>query len=201
MLSTSYMLTGCKSNEEKANDFLRKCARNAIADYESYEPLQTELDSIVGIASFDPQVQSYAEEIQALINNSMDIYRKFRSSGTTEKIDSLNKTIADIRVIANKIREIDAQNKQKLVGWSVIHRYRYKDNGIPKIDGVVLFISPNFDEIINLPSEDSGKLIDASIKGVFDKNIEQIDFNYYSNRADSVAIVDIDLADYTDYIN
>ena len=123
-------LVGCMSEEDKANELIKKELFKTLYDFESYEPIETIIDSSFTTIYRDSVIMSYAyikqvysdlidEEIEEIkdIGSSMEVWVGSRSSYGRSKIKKLKERV---------LKEINAFTPS-YVGIQAKHKFRAKN--------------------------------------------------------------------------
>ena len=144
-------LVGCMSEEDKANELIKKELFKTLYDFESYEPIETIIDSSFTTIYRDSVIMSYAyikqvysdlidEEIEEIkdIGSSMEVWVGSRSSYGRSKIKKLKERVltsqAKFDTYAPKLLEIDSLILKEInaftpsyVGIQAKHKFRAKN--------------------------------------------------------------------------
>lgn len=182
--------SACKSNEQKAAALIKDYMFKNLFDYESYEPIETSIDSaynqpmmnsqILALAfdSVEKEKEKEAEEHHEEYEDAsrtMDIwsggwsssstreYNKARKKAIEELIASVECTRASVRNL-KQIKSMADTLSTGFIGWSAIHSFRCNTRGGSKTIGNYLFIfDKSFKTILNVfdaDDEDLGAAID-----------------------------------------
>ncbi len=180
-------LSACKSNEQKAAALIKDYMFKTLFDYESYEPIETSIDSaynqpmmnsqILALAFDSVEKEKEAEEHHEeyeTASRTMDIwsggwsststreYNKARKKAMEELLASVEDTRASI-VNMKQIKLIADTLSSGFIGWAAIHSFRCNTRGGSKTIGNYLFIfDKRFKTILNVFDADDEDL-DAAI--------------------------------------
>ena len=167
--------SACKSNEQKAAALIKDYMFKNLFDYESYEPIETSIDSaynqpmmnsqILALALDSVEKEKEAEEHHEEYEDAsrtMDIwsggwsssstkeYNKARKKAIEELIASVESTRASVRNL-KQIKSMADTLSSGFIGWSAIHSFRCNTRGGSKTIGNYLFIfDKNFKTILNV---------------------------------------------------
>ena len=134
--------SACKSNEQKAAALIKDYMFKNLFDYESYEPIETSIDS----AYNQPMMNS---QILALAYSTRE-YNKARKKAIEELIASIEGTRASVRNL-KQIKSMADTLSSGFIGWSAIHSFRCNTQGGNKTIGNYLFIfDKSFKTILNV---------------------------------------------------
>ena len=175
--------SGCKSNEQKAAALIKDYMFKNLFDYESYEPIETSIDSaynqpmmnsqILALALESVEKEKEAEEHHEEYEDAMDIwsggwsssstreYNKARKKAIEELIASVEGTRASVRNL-KQIKSMADTLSSGFIGWSAIHSFRCNTRGGSKTIGNYLFIfDKSFKTILNVFDADDEELVAA----------------------------------------
>lgn len=167
--------SACKSNEQKAAALIKDYMFKNLFDYESYEPIETSIDSaynqpmmnsqILALAFDSVEKEKEAEEHHEEYEDAsrtMDIwsggwsssstreYNKARKKAIEELIASVECTRASVRNL-KQIKSMADTLSTGFIGWSAIHSFRCNTRGGSKTIGNYLFIfDKSFKTILNV---------------------------------------------------
>ena len=156
--------SACKSNEQKAAALIKDYMFKNLFDYESYEPIETSIDSaynqpmmnsqILALAFDSVEKEKEAEEHHEEYEDASrtrDIwsggwssystreYNKARKKAIEELIASIEGTRASVRNL-KQIKSMADTLSSGFIGWSAIHSFRCNTQGGNKTIGNYLFI-------------------------------------------------------------
>lgn len=147
-------LSACgKSKEEKADELIRKYMLEEIYDYESYSPIESKFEEAYNVALNDSSCRRIAMNIVKMEEDYQEGMRIFRlqmedagliQNGTNSFVYSeedlkyypdILETQRQIDVIdasisfeASKLRILRLSETGECIGYSVVHKFRYKDS-------------------------------------------------------------------------
>ncbi|WP_288370350.1 hypothetical protein [uncultured Algoriphagus sp.] len=174
LLSILLILVGCKSKEEKANELINQELFKTLYDYESYQPIETIIDSAFTSIYRDSIILDYAIKATAsfkLTNeylqktqNAQDIMKIWVSGYSTsygrqkyleasEEFDEYIKlaetSIEITQAYKDSIKSAAEFFQKEFIGWEAKHKFRCKTKGgMPDIADYVYIIDPTMKEII-----------------------------------------------------
>ena len=162
LFAVSIFFTACKSKEEKAEILAKQAMKGVIANYETYEPIETTIDSAFApvmtpenyefIAQIPNLTRSYAECQEAAKNAkiTMDIFSDSEYSShqetykdAKEKYEKNSQRVAEIEnMMRNFYSKVEKLSKEKPVfnGYKVHHKYRFVNDNDKKEIGEFLFL-------------------------------------------------------------
>lgn len=147
------LIVSCSSKEEKANELIKADMFNSLYDYESYQPIETIIDSSFIEAKKDSIVRRYAYLLIENLNiinkrldkvksekRSLDIWSNSYSSYGREQYlehySNIKKEFAEIKeymTIANTLMSSIKTRSDSLgtgfIGWEAKHKFRCKNKG------------------------------------------------------------------------
>lgn len=147
------LIVSCSSKEEKANELIKADMFKSLYDYESYQPIETIIDSSFIDAKKDSIIRGYAYLYMENINKItksldklesekrlLDIWDKsYTSYGIgkyLEHYNNMKKEFADIKeyeIILNTIISSIKTRADSLgtsfIGWEAKHKFRCKNKG------------------------------------------------------------------------
>ena len=170
------LIAGCMSREEryyrdKALELIKKDLVNALDDYDSYEPIETDISRLRLDFIGDTLIQNLIKEIRnadsvvALRHNEeREAYRIVRltnySIGDSEKrhyealikwgkIGAAKLNAEDKRlVLVDSILPLVDRQESRIYGWRVNHRIRYKGKGYPKVCDYTYYLDKDCNHIL-----------------------------------------------------
>lgn len=186
LFAICFCLFGCKSREEKAAELIKKEMFKTLYDFDSYEPIETIIDSAFTSASTDSITLAYAYLTQKTAEKTNENLEKMQSAQQTMEIWSdsyssysesrfnsakeeyeLNLKEAQARIkslddLKNKIKERAKEIPHNFYGWQVKHKFRCKNKGGNFDLGNQLYIfDKDFKRIIYTEDLDDKELIEA----------------------------------------
>ena len=169
-LSISLFMS-CETKEEKALTLIDEKMFQTLYDYDSYQPVETVVDSAFSSVYRDTLAVTYALYISALqehlektvdeINKNLDRAKIYVGSYYSQDIyqEYINKAISSkdvaeicidrMKLYEDSIRIISDSFIPEFIGWEVMHRFRCKSKGGSALlsDFVYLF-DKDFNEIV-----------------------------------------------------
>lgn len=166
------LLVSCSSNEDKANRLIKKEMKKTLFIADSYEPVETQLDS--AFAPFDnPELFDffqYSEELEKVkldikhAKSSMSIWSESYSSlGESqfvkneyeearreyEQAVAREKTLTDIMMNkATKLKKM-LESPSEFIGYKAVHSYRAKNNAGQVLLGKnIFFFDPEIEHVL-----------------------------------------------------
>ncbi len=200
-------LFGCKSREEKAAELIKQEMFKTLYDFESYEPIETKIDSAFTSIYTDSIIKSYAYIARAFLDDVQENLDKIKGDRSTMEIwidsysslgrskyneafndysERLNKIKRYMEVVNNymdSIKIISSNFKPEFYGWKATHKFRCKTKGGNFDLGNYIYV---FDKKINsiIYKEDMDDDSNMKIKNLIDEAInskdeheEQLDTN------------------------
>lgn len=193
-------LFGCKSREEKATELIKQEMFKTLYNFESYEPIETKLDSAFTSIYTDSIIKSYAyiartflDDVQENLDkikdaqNTMEIWSDSYSSLGRSKYNEasddfdkrLDKTKQYMKVVNSYMDSIkikSANFKSEFYGWKATHKFRCKTKGGNFDLGNYTYV---FDRKMNsiIYKEDIDDESNDKIKGLIDEAINSKDEN------------------------
>ena len=167
LIIISFCLVSCISEEDKAENLIKEKMFKTLYDFESYEPIETIIDSSFTTVYRDSIIQNYAITRQAYrnlidkekseledIGSSIEIWAGSRSSLGRRKIQDLKKRLlkseSNFKAYYKGMYEADSLLKVEIaaftpifVGFQAKHKFRAKNKGGNFTIGNYLFV---FDE-------------------------------------------------------
>ena len=183
------LVSSCQNKEDRANTLIRKQLIERLHNFDSYTPIESNLskayesalnDSLsrekamnivkireayqLGMSVLQKQMEdvgllSSGQQIQAYWANSIQKYPEIVE--THNKIDNLSALLDQEISILRSIQ----LNKNKQIGYSVYHKFRYRDsNGNPAV-GLYYYLFDNKLEkilcVIDMNDENNKRMIDV----------------------------------------
>lgn len=172
--------TQCKSNEDKANELIKDYMFKTLYDFESYQPIETKIDSAFHTPYNDSVIENYA--IYALVldqkldeldeeyedaKHDVDIWSDYYSDyGRNKYINALDeamsilhqkrKVLSLLFMYEDSIYQLIPSIENEFIGWQVSHDFRCKTKGgQPDLGHIVFTMDKNFKNILsNKDTED-----------------------------------------------
>ena len=150
---STLIFVGCKSREEKAAELIKQDMFKTLYDFESYEPIETEIDSVFTSIYTDTLALLYANEANSIFEEMDNAKTEYENARSTMKIwsdsytslgrykfNEAKKTVDDylpkIDKALSKIEGIYANIKNRndkighsFIGWQAKHKFRCKTKG------------------------------------------------------------------------
>lgn len=181
------LLICCKSKEEKALALINDEMFQTLYDYDSYQPVQTTVDSAFSSIYRDSLAVKYALRISVLkeyseksINEArkyidqakiyagsyynQDTYQDYRDKAIKATVDAEN--YIDMMVLwQDSIKNINDSFTPEFVGWEAIHKFRCKSKGGDALLSKYVYVfDKDFNRIIH--SENAEGELDIQIKEI-----------------------------------
>ena len=192
MLIVCLSFVQCKSNEDKANELIDEYMFNRLYDYESYQPIETNIDSAFHTIYNDSTAISYAKDIlfhaQKLID--MDEARHKRLGLSSWRFMYAYKPLSTLSIhpinwadsvnafyVANATQHLISLYDtidNEFIGWEVTHKFRCKSKGgYYDISHYVFLIDKDFKTILSTMD-----LEDEDVRKVFSTISECVLYSY-----------------------
>lgn len=196
------ILTGCKSKEEKAAEIIKKEMFKTLYDFESYQPIETTVDSAFYSPYTDSTILSHGYIINELLSeanknletvkeaqSSMEIWSdSYSSYGLTKYYDAKEKMSSALEKANLYIKYIDTEGdsirmlskdiKPTFYGWKITHKFRCKTKGGNSTIGNYIYIfDKNIEHIIYKEDTEDEDLINIKslIKECLEKEVASND--------------------------
>ena len=164
LVTTSIFLVGCKSKEEKAQEAIKKEMFKTLYDFNSYEPIETKVDSSFYSIYTDTAVLKHGYMIAATLksaNESLekvkdakstmdiwgDLYTSYSVAKYNEAKEDFNKYMNEaelylemIKAESDTIKSLSKNNNKSFNGWKVTHKFRCKTKGGNSTIGNYIYI-------------------------------------------------------------
>lgn len=161
---TSIFFAGCKSKEEKAQEAIKKEMFKTLYDFESYEPIETKVDSSFYSIYTDTTILKYGYVIASFLKdvdnalekakdarNTMEIWGDSYSSYSSRKYEEAkeewNSNMAQAKLyikviesVSDTIRSLAKNKNNTFNGWKVTHKFRCKTKGGNSTIGNYIYI-------------------------------------------------------------
>lgn len=200
------VMTGCKSREEKAAELIKQEMFKTLYDFESYEPIETKIDSAFTSIYTDTLALLYANEVSSMFNelddakteyesakSAMEIWSDSYSSLGVYKFNEAKKKVNDyiekiddaLKKTENIYESIKKRNNEigrSFIGWKATHKFRCKTKGGNFDLGNYLYIFDKKIETIlyteDMDNKDNSRLIEIINEAIKSDNTkEDIDTN------------------------
>lgn len=167
--------SACKSNEQKAAALIKDYMFKNLFDYESYEPIETSIDSAYNQPMMNSQILALALDSVEKEKESEEHHEKYEDASRTEDIwsggwssystreynkarkkaiEELIASIEGTRASVRNLKQIKSMAdtlSSGFIGWAAIHSFRCNTRGGSKTIGNYLFIfDKNFKTILNV---------------------------------------------------
>ena len=150
ILLPTFLLVGCKSREEKVAELIKQEMFKTLYDFESYEPVETKIDSAFTSIYTDSVIKSYAyiarsflDDVQEGLDKVKDAQRTaeiWRDSYSSygrgkyeeaynemrEHLDEVKSKMSIVNGYTDSIRNASVGFKPEFCGWRVKLRFRCK---------------------------------------------------------------------------
>lgn len=186
---SALVLCGCRKNlEEQAQEAVKNELHKTLYYFDSYEPLETKVDSAFNTPENNPDVNEFmrsvweqmdqVKEFAAELENaertiaSLSDARKLGGSfaydyneAVKDKVYVETKIKDNLKVVyenALKFSKFISQADSSFIGWRVMHTYRAKTGrGVPDIGREVYIFSKDFKKVLlNLKYDEYISLVD-----------------------------------------
>lgn len=202
VLAAAFAVVGCKSNEQKAEALIKDYMYKHLHDYDSYEVVETKVDSAYNKPFFDQGIMSAAlNAVEAKekmdehsskyerAQSSMEIWEdSYSSMGRREYRNARKEYISEFLNFSkcylqyfeslHEISQISDTLDREFIGWMVDHKYRCNNRGGNKVLGNDIFIlDKKFNDILFLFDDDDDEFSDviATIGLVATMGIDEIE--------------------------
>ena len=168
VLLTAMILISCENREEKIQTAIASELKGVLYDFDSYEPIKTNIDSAFFSPSIDPEIKelvlalekpildfhkakedyAYATSIAAIYSGSYS--SPFTQQQKNQAISKRNAAEKSIEFNRNQIKTIlkelcirireDKPKENEYVGWFVTQRYKCKTGGGYPTFGDAVFV-------------------------------------------------------------
>lgn len=147
------IMAGCKSREEKVAEVIKQEMFKTLYDFESYEPIETKIDSAFTSIYTDTLALLYANEVSEMFNELDDAKMEYESAKSTMEIwsdsysslgvykfneakkkvnDYIEKIDNALKRTENIYESIKKRNNEighSFIGWKATHKFRCKTKG------------------------------------------------------------------------
>lgn len=152
----------CKSKEDKALAVIKDYFFNTMADFNSYQPIETIIDSAFQTCCTDRLVLSYANDYffnMGIYRKELNIAKNYLSlpngnNAYEQKKASAQEYLNDAYSARDRILDLDSvyySDPQELafLGWKVTHKYRCRTNeGLFDVETADFIIDEKFKEVL-----------------------------------------------------
>ena len=195
---TCIVFFGCKSKEDKVANLIKDEMFKTLYDFESYEPIETKIDSAFTSVYTDTLVLTYAsiandiyedlKESKSKYNDAIstiDIWSDSYSSLGQKKckeakeeienyLETVTISIEQLNKLYAKIKDRNSSIERTFIGWQANHRFRCKTKGGNFDLGNYSYVV-NKDVSLILYTEDLDSEDSDSLKGIINDAIESKD--------------------------
>lgn len=188
------LLVGCKSKEEKALALIKEEMFKTLYDYDSYQPVDTQIDSAYTSIYRDSIIYEYAIRfvaLQGLADESIkeakentkyaEIYAdSYYTRSSFEKyikqaIDELDKLefyISKMDSCTDTISLLVKEFSPEFIGWEVKHKFRCKSKGGQALlENYIFIMDEKMTEITHIEDTEDKKII--QIREAIDKAVSE----------------------------
>lgn len=206
ILLCTITLSSCKSKEEKALEIIKNEMFKTLYDFESYEPIETRIDSSFSSLYTDTTVLGHGYMIAALLSQSDEYIDKMKDAKSTMEIwgdsyssysrnryneakkefdENLNKAMLVLDLIklqSDSIRSIANNYVSEFNGWKVSHKFRCKTKGgNPTIGDYIYIFDKDMKSIIYKEDIDNDDL--NKVKKLIKEAVENKDNDNLENQS------------------
>lgn len=153
LITTAIIFAGCQSREEKVAELIKQEMFKTLYDFESYEPIETKIDSAFTSIYSDTLALLYATQVKEMFDklddakpdyeiakSAMEIWAdsystlgRYKFNEAKEKvndyIDKINSTLEVTNSIYKKIKKRNIEIGHNFIGWKAQHKFRCKTKG------------------------------------------------------------------------
>lgn len=158
-------LSGCKSNERKAEDLIRDYMFKHLHDYDSYEVVETRVDTAYNLPIFNASIRAEAQDVKDIMDDIDDIQSDMESAQRSMEIwgdswssysrreyneardkwlKNLDNYVGKMTIIINSLSEINEgikkMDSKEVLGWLVSHKFRCNTRGGNRTLGDYTFV-------------------------------------------------------------
>ena len=195
-LTAIFILSGCKSKEEKALEIIKNEMFKTLYDFESYQPIETKIDSAFLSAYTDSVIIKHgyilneflkdanealkeikeANRDMGIWSDSYSSYGREQNYEAKEKADKgLKKANLYIEIMnaqSDTIKQLVQNIKPDFYGWKVTHKFRCKTKGgNSTIGDYIYYFDKNVKNIIYQEDTEDEDLV--KIKNLIKEAIEK----------------------------
>lgn len=197
-LTAIFILSGCKSKEEKALEAIKNEMFKTLYDFESYQPIETKIDSAFLSAYTDSIIIKHGYILNELLkeanealseikeaNRSIEIWSDSYSSYGREQyyeakskaeqgLENANLYIEIMNTQSDTIKQLAQNIKPEFYGWKVTHKFRCKTKGgNSTIGNYIYYFDKNVKNIIYQEDTEDEDL--TKVKNLIKEAIEKKD--------------------------
>lgn len=164
LVIVSLIISSCKSKEEKAQEIIKEEMFKTLYDFDSYEPIETKVDSSFYSIYTDTAILKYGyiisemqkereenlDKVESAISNMKIWSGSYSSLGRNEFtkakaegekfMDRANTNLKMIIIASDSIKKLSANTKNEFNGWKVTHKFRAKTKGGNSTIGNYIYI-------------------------------------------------------------
>jgi len=174
---TAYSICGCQSREEKALATIRESMNKTLDDFNSYEPVETKIDSLKYdrygdtllvnvilrmkltedmIVSFEKDYKKAKELFDIWDDPRMYNYSNFAYNKRKKAYDDMQIAAIGLGALEKAQQEyldtlliLDKKYTGELYGWRISHKYRYKTkDGTPSLNHLIYYMDKKCEKIL-----------------------------------------------------
>ena len=188
---------GCQSKEEKAIELIKNDMFKVLYDFNSYEPIETQIDSAFNSIYTDSLMLALAYNLNHLLEaaekylsekesaerdmriweNNYSVYARQKFNEAKNDVDeSLEKMQASLEIIENLSSQMQKRKEQissDFCGWKVVHKFRAKTKGGLSDIGNYMYIFDDKITAINY-KEDLNDKEYAHLKSIIKEVVDRI---------------------------
>lgn len=153
ILLSVILFSGCKSREDKVAELIKQDMFKTLYDFESYEPIETKIDSAFTSVYTDSTIIGYAHIARSFLDDIQNNLEKAKEAQRTATIwmgsnsyygrnefqkahneseEYLNKLNSDLKAAnayVDSIKLASSNFTPEFCGWKATHRFRCKTKG------------------------------------------------------------------------
>ena len=174
---TAYSISGCQSREEKALATIRESMNKTLDDFNSYEPVETKIDSLKYdrygdtllvnvilrmkltedmIVSFEKDYKKAKKLFDIWDDPRMYNYSNFAYNKRKKAYDDMQIAAIGLGALEKAQQEyldtlliLDKKYTGELYGWRISHKYRYKTkDGTPSLSHLIYYMDKKCEKIL-----------------------------------------------------
>lgn len=201
ILLSTVLFSGCKSREEKVAELIKQDMFKTLYDFESYEPIETKIDSAFTSVYTDSTIVAYAYIIRSFLDDIEDDLEKVKEAQRTAKIwrdsyssygrseyekayneaneylEKVNSNMNIVNAYMDSIKIASSDFTTEFCGWKATHRFRCKTKGGNfDLGDYIYIVDKDFGNIIHKEdvNDDSNRKIRNLIhEAIYSDNKEQ----------------------------
>ena len=153
ILLSVVLFSSCKSREEKAAELIKQEMFKTLYDFESYEPVETKIDSAFTSVYTDSVIIAYAYIARSFLDDAQEGLDKVKDAQRTveiwrdsyssygrskyeeaynemkERLDEVKSKMNIVNRYMDSIRSASINFRPQFCGWEATHRFRCKTKG------------------------------------------------------------------------